>query len=88
MSESTSLLDFPCAFPIKVMGRSGARFEEIVSEIVFRHAQLFAGEQVYSRPSGSGNFLSMTFVVEAQSQDQLDQIYQDLTACEQVLMAL
>jgi putative lipoic acid-binding regulatory protein len=88
MSESSTLLEFPCAFPIKAMGRSAADFEEIVSRIVFRHAQLFAGEQVYTRPSGSGNFLSVTIVVEAQSKNQLDQIYQDLTACEQVLMAL
>lgn len=88
MSESTTLLEFPCAFPIKAMGRSGADFEQVVSQIVLRHAQLFTGEQVQTRPSGSGNFVSVTIVVEAQSKSQLDQIYQELTACEQVLMAL
>jgi putative lipoic acid-binding regulatory protein len=30
----------------------------------------------------------VTITVEAESRDQLDRIYRDLTACEQVLMAL
>jgi putative lipoic acid-binding regulatory protein len=55
---------------------------------VFRHARLFSGHEVRSRPSGAGNFVSVTITVEAESRDQLDRIYRDLTACEQVLMAL
>jgi len=88
MSEQDTLLDFPCPFPIKAMGRSGGGFEDVVKEIVFRHARLFAGEQVRIRPSGAGNFLSVTITITAESRAQLDRIYQDLTACEQVLMAL
>lgn len=89
MSESIdSLMEFPCAFPIKAMGRNAEAFESVVSEIVFRHARLFSGHEVRSRPSGAGNFVSVTITVEAESRDQLDRIYRDLTACEQVLMAL
>lgn len=88
MSEGQTLLEFPCAFPIKAMGRNRDDFEAVVSEIVFRHASLFVGERIRSRPSEAGNFLSVTVTVNAESREQLDRIYQDLTACEQVLMAL
>lgn len=86
--SSDSLLDFPCAFPIKAMGRSHEDFEALVSEIVLRHARLHADTEVLARESGAGNFISVTITVEAESREQLDRIYQDLTDCEQVLMAL
>ena len=83
-----SLLEFPCRFPVKAMGRQSDKFESIISEIVFRHASLWPDEIIWSQPSGSGNFVSITLVIEARSQKQLDAIYQDLTDCELVLMAL
>jgi len=88
MTEVSSLLEFPCAFPVKAMGRNGGEFESVVSEIVFRHARLFGSEQVRARASGAGNFISVTITVTAESREQLDRIYQDLTDCEQVLVAL
>ena len=51
-------------------------------------AELFAGEPVTVHPSSSGNYLSVTVTIEAASKAQLDRIYQDLTDCEQVLVAL
>lgn len=86
--NKTTLLDFPCRFPIKAMGRQSDEFEALVSGIVTRHAQLWPDEQIRSVPSKAGNFVSVTATVEAQSKEQLDAIYQDLTDCEQVLMAL
>ena len=87
-SETETLLEFPCRFPIKAMGRNGNDFESVVTGIVLRHAELYVGEEVTVRPSAEGNFLSVTVTIEAQSRDQLDRIYQDLTGCEQILMAL
>jgi putative lipoic acid-binding regulatory protein len=87
-SEVETLLEFPCRFPIKAMGRSGDGFEEVVTEIVLRHAELPVGEEVRIQPSAQGNFVSVTVTIEATSKGQLDRIYQDLTDCEQVLMAL
>jgi putative lipoic acid-binding regulatory protein len=87
-SEAETLLEFPCRFPIKAMGRNGNDFESVVTGIVFRHAELYVGEEVRVRPSAEGNFLSVTVTIEALSRDQLDRIYQDLTDCEQILMAL
>ncbi len=83
-----SLLEFPCRFPIKAMGRQSDEFEALVSGIVARHAPLWPQEPIRSTPSKEGNFVSVTAVVDAQSKAQLDAIYQELTDCEQVLMAL
>lgn len=88
LSQEETLLEFPCKFPVKAMGRSDDRFEALVTEIILAHAEIYEGERITSSPSGSGNFVSVTVTIEAQSKIQLDRIYQDLTDCEQVLVAL
>jgi putative lipoic acid-binding regulatory protein len=86
--NSPSLLEFPCRFPIKAMGRRTESFEELVIGIVSSHAELWPGEGVRSTLSRAGRFVSVTAVIEARSQEQIDAIYQDLTHCGEVLMAL
>ncbi len=88
MEERSSLLEFPCDFPIKAMGRSDSGFEARALEIVRRHAPDFNAEAMRSAVSRNGNYLSITFVVHANSQRQLDAIYLELTACEDLLMVL
>jgi putative lipoic acid-binding regulatory protein len=83
-----SLLEFPCRFPIKAMGRQSEEFESLVTHIVSTHAELWPDEPVRVVPSKAGNFVSVTAVIEARSQRQLDAIYQDLTECAHVLVAL
>ena len=83
-----SLLEFPCRFPIKAMGRQSDEFEALVCSIVARHAQLWPGDPVRATPSKAGNYISVTATVEAQSKAQLDAIYQDLVDCEAVIMAI
>lgn len=87
-SPKPGLLEFPCRFPIKAMGRQSEEFHALVSRIVLGHAELWPGEPIRSLPSKAGNFVSVTAVIEARSQQQLDAIYQELTDCAQVLMAL
>jgi putative lipoic acid-binding regulatory protein len=91
MTEQTpqeSALEFPCDFPIKAMGHACDSLEITVVEIVRRHAPNLGEAAVKSRPSANGKYLSITVTVRATSKAQLDAIYMDLTACEQVLMAL
>ncbi|NOX92528.1 MAG: DUF493 domain-containing protein [Gammaproteobacteria bacterium] len=81
-------MEFPCEFPIKAMGLASETLHMVVLEIVQRHAPE-AGEHVLkSRPSSNGKYISVTITINAKSRAQLDAIYLDLTACEQVLMAL
>ena len=86
--DGDSLLEFPCRFPIKAMGRSSEVFRSTVTDIVNRHAELWPDEDIQFTPSRAGNFLSITAVIEARSQEQLDAIYEELSSCELVIMAL
>ena len=88
MSNPGSLLEFPCEFPIKVMGRTGVAFRAITLEIVERHAGKLDASSISERLSGKGNYQSITYTVEAQSRAQLDAIYRELTASGIVLVAL
>jgi putative lipoic acid-binding regulatory protein len=86
--QHETLLEFPCKFPVKAMGRDEDGFEALITGIVLSHADMYAGESVTTNPSSTGKYLSVTVTVEALSKAQLDRIYQDLTDCEQVVMAL
>jgi len=86
--QQETLLEFPCKFPVKAMGLGKDGFEALVTSIILNHAEIFAGERISSVSSGSGKYLSVTVTIEAHSKTQLDRIYQDLTDCEHVLVAL
>lgn len=86
--DRDSLLEFPCRFPVKAMGRNDHGFQVMVERIILAHAEIFADEPVTTNPSGSGTYLAVTVTIEAHSREQLDRIYQDLTDCEHVLVAL
>lgn len=83
-----SLLDFPCDFPIKVMGRKAPGFAQAITEIVRRHAPDFDPATVEMRPSRQGRYLSITCVVRATSREQLDALYQELCDHPWVVMVL
>lgn len=81
-------MQFPCSFPIKAMGHADTGFAARVLEIVRRHAPEIGDDAIQYRPSVGGKYLSVTVTIEAQSRAQLDAIYQELSDCEQVLVAL
>jgi putative lipoic acid-binding regulatory protein len=88
MEQKQTLLEFPCDFPIKAMGKATSGFEARALEIVRRHDANFKDENMRILASGKGNYLSATFVVRATSKAQLDALYRELTACEDMLMVL
>ena len=88
MSETETLLEFPCQFAIKAMGKSSDNFDAIVVEIVRRHVEDIREGAVTSRPSKAGTYISVTVMIEATSRAQLDAIYQGLTDHPDILMAL
>lgn len=79
MSED-SLLQFPCDFPIKIMGHRQDGFAQAVLEVVLRHAPDFDAAGMEMRPSAKGNYMSLTCTVRAVSRAQLDALYSELTA--------
>ena len=88
MSNDESLIEFPCSFPVKAVGKSGDELHTAVLEIMSRHVPDLDESMIRHSPSKAGNYTSVTVVVQAQSRQQMDAIYQDLTACEHVIMAL
>jgi hypothetical protein len=82
MSEASgeeTLLEFPCESPVIAMGESHPELDNIVVEIIRRHAGDIAEGAVTSKQSSGGKFTSITVVIEATSKKQLDAIYQDLS---------
>ncbi|MBS4097876.1 MAG: DUF493 domain-containing protein [Sulfuricella sp.] len=84
----TSLLEFPCDFPIKVMGETQDGFAEAMLVLVKRHAPDFDPATLEMRASKGGRYISLTFTVRAVSQAQLDALYSDITGHPMVVMAL
>ena len=80
--------EFPCDFPIKVLGRRGSGLERAATEIIERHTGPVEPTRLSVRPSKDGNFVALNVTVVARSRAQLDELYRELTACEAVLMAL
>lgn len=70
------------------MGRYADDFEALVTEIAERHVGTLLAGAVSSRPSSNRKFVAVTIMIRAQSKQQLDALYLELTATEQVLMAL
>ena len=85
--QPDEIMEFPCSFSIKAMGLTTPDFATTVEEIVGQHAP-DSDKSVTTRPSKEGKYLSVTVTIEATSREQLEAIYHDLSAHEQVLMSL
>ena len=88
VAAQVSALEFPCAFPIKIMGRTRDGFAQAVVDIVLRHAPDFDAATLEMRSSSAGNYLSMTATINATSREQLDELYRELVANPMVAMVL
>lgn len=83
-----SAIEFPCEFPIKMMGRNAPEFRALAVALVEKHAGSVSDDAVQAALSRNERFVSITVTIMATSQRQLDAIYQDVTDHEDVLMAL
>jgi len=83
-----TLLEFPCEFPVKIMGERRDDFAQIMVAIVLRHAPDFIAESVEMRASSGGKYISITCTIRATSKPQLDNLYRELTAHPMVKVAL
>ncbi len=87
--EKSVKIEFPCAdYPIKVMGDSGQPLHDLVIEVFERHAPGFDAQTITIRDSAKGTFQSLTVSIEAQGEDQLRAIFNDLKASALVKMVL
>ncbi|PMS19990.1 DUF493 domain-containing protein [Trinickia dabaoshanensis] len=83
-----SLFEFPCDFPIKVMGKAHPEFAETIVTVVRQFDASFDATRVETRPSSGGNYIGLTVTVRAHSREQLDDIYRALTGHPMVKVVL
>jgi putative lipoic acid-binding regulatory protein len=86
--ERESALTFPCTFPIKIMGRTQDGFAQAIAEVVRKHAPDFDPSALEMRASKEGNWLSFTATINANSRQQLDDLYRELVGHPMVKMVL
>lgn len=87
-SKDETLLEFPSDFPIKMMGRDQPGFRDAAIALVEQHAGRIQDDAIRTMPSRNGNFLSITITIKVQNQQQLDDIYRDLSEHDEILVAL
>lgn len=88
MTEPTTLLEFPCAFPVKIMGEAKDGFADAMLKIVLHHAPDFTPASMEMKASSAGKYVSLTCTINATSQAQLDALYREISSHPMVSMAL
>jgi uncharacterized protein len=81
-----SLIEYPCYFPVKILGLTRAGFAQAIIEVVLRHAPDFDAGAAEMRTSKHGKYLSITCVIRATSREQLDGLYREL--CDHPMVAM
>lgn len=79
---------FPCEFPIKIVGKANPEFEATVLATIRKHVPDLREDCIETRTSKEGAYLAITVKVMAESKEQLDAIYQDLSSNDNILMVL
>jgi putative lipoic acid-binding regulatory protein len=77
-------IEFPCDYPIKIIGRSSVDFRDVVVGILKQHDPLFDESTVNEVPSGKGTFVSVRVVITATGEPQIKALLDELLATGQV----
>ncbi|WP_090547142.1 DUF493 family protein [Paraburkholderia caballeronis] len=86
--QNESLIEYPCDFPIKVMGKAHPEFQDTIVTVIRTFDSGFDAESVETRPSSGGNYIGLTVTVRATSRTHLDDIYRALTGHPMVKVVL
>jgi hypothetical protein len=83
-----SLIEYPSAFPIKVMGANVDGFADAVAAVARQFDPAFDPATIEMRASSGGNYLGVTITITATSRDQLDELYRTLSTHPMVKVVL
>lgn len=83
-----SLIEYPSAFPIKVMGPNVLGFAEAIVKVAQQFDPAFDPLTLESRPSKAGNYMGLTITITATSREQLDELYRTLSTHPMVKVVL
>ena len=88
MNEPQELIEFPCHFPIKVMGLKHPDFAPTIAEVIKPFDPTFDVKSITTRDSAKGNYQGLNVVVHTTSREHLDNIYRALTSHPMVKVVL
>ena len=88
LNPADSLIEYPCDFPITIMGAMQDAFAQTMVDVVSSYDAEFHAGKLEMRPSTKGNYLSLTVTVRATSREQLDNLYRALSSHPMVKMVL
>ncbi len=83
-----SLIEYPSAFPIKVMGAQVDGFEDAILAVALQFDPALDPSSIERRPSKGGKYLGLTLTVTATSREQLDELYRTLSTHPMVKVVL
>jgi putative lipoic acid-binding regulatory protein len=83
-----SLIQYPCQFPIKVMGQQLDGFVEAIAVVARQFDPAFDAATIELRPSSGGRYLGLTITITATSRGQLDELYRTLSTHPMVKIVL
>lgn len=81
-------ITYPCDYPIKVVGDVRPDFHEEVYDVVARHDPTMTTDRISQRTSRKGNFISISFMLVAESEEQIENLFVDLKQIESVRLVL
>ncbi|WP_019556826.1 YbeD family protein [Thiomicrorhabdus arctica] len=86
--DNESLIEFPCDFKLKAMGKNCESFVELVYQVTIKHAPETPRENIEITDSKGQKFVSVNITFYATSIQQVHGIYGDLKKHPEVLMTL
>jgi len=81
-------LTFPCTLDIKIFLRTGEDNFSLVRGVVLQHVGMRDLIRISDRISGGGKYQSLSCRVRASNKQQMDRLYQDLTAHPDIVMVI
>jgi putative lipoic acid-binding regulatory protein len=88
LDQEAPRIEFPCLYPIKIIGKAEQQFQERVVAVVERHTGKIDADLIKVQNSRKNNYLSVTVTIAATGEEQLQNIFSDLKAIDSVKMVL
>lgn len=83
-----TFFEFPCQFPIKIMANPQKETVEFILSVFEKHVPNHNQIDFNTKESKTGKYISITAIFTADSKEQLDNIYKEISGHPEVHMVL
>ena len=88
LGEKSPKIEFPCDYPIKILGDAHEAFTELVISAIKTHAPDVDETKVTLKQSSKGRFVSVTVIIRATGPEQIEALFSELKMLDAVKMVL